>query len=187
MGVEDARAIARTFFEAFPDAQLWVNGTDTVLIGGMGERAVDAAELRARLARAPIAESLVRVRQQRLSTLLAGYSLGPKEMTNYTRGAPVLRDDRPLLEFSLPWQVYAATLDPNLLEILRYSAPPPPIDVAGLSEPERRELERARAAVAIDAKGLALRIEGRPEAGQEFQRALELNPDDPLASDAVRK
>jgi spermidine synthase len=188
MGIEDARSIVRTFLEAFPDAQLWLNGADAVLIGGAGTELPPATALRDALARPEIAASLAVVRQQKLATLLAGYALGAPDVARYAEGAPVLRDDRPRLEFSLPWRVYDPTVDPNLLEILRFGRRPPPISFDGLDDATRDEIGRAREALGADQIALALRVARHADVSDQFfAMALDLHPDDPFACDALGK
>ena len=186
MGVEDARIISRTFYEVFPDAQIWVNGADAILIGGAGVGLRPLAEIRAELARPEVAASLAAVRQDHLGTFLAGYALGPAEVRRYVEGARISTDDRPILEFSLPWRVYGDTVDENLLEIFRFASRDPPGSADGLSEEEVAEIERASSAMLFDQIAIALRAVHHDETMREFfERALALNPDDVLARQAL--
>jgi spermidine synthase len=182
MGIEDAKAITRTFAQAFPDAQLWVNGSDAILIGGAGAEHRPYAEIAAELARPEVAASLTAVRQQRLGPLLAGFAVGPPELARYVEGAALSRDDRPVLEFSLPWRTYSDTVDRNLLEIYRFLSPLQEAAFAGLGAPEREEVERSRAALGLSLIAVALRNVGHDATMRDlFERALELDPDEALA------
>jgi len=97
-------------------------------------------------------------------------------------GARVSRDDRPVLEFSLPWQVYAETTDANLLEIFRFSSAETPLSLDALAPEQREEIEKARAALGFDQVALALRMVKHDDQMEPFfEQALELNPDDALA------
>ncbi len=182
MGAEDARTIVRTFFEVFTDTQIWLNGQDAILVGGAGETLRPAAELRAELARPEIAASLARVGLLTLGTFLSGYAVGPLDVATYVEGARASRDDRPVLEFSLPWQADEDTVDRNLLEISRFGRHPPAIDLDGLSAGERRQIEDANSAVALSQIGLALRLVHHEDAMQSlFEQALALDPDEVTA------
>ncbi len=187
MGVEDARTIVATFASVFPDAQIWLNGMDAVLIGGAGAELRPAHEIRDLMALPEIARSLERVHQRDFATFLAGYGLGPPDLQRYIEGAPVSTDARPIIEFSLAWQIYQGTQDANLLEILRYGATGIVTSFDGLTTSEREAFERARQAVHMDVVALALReAKHHKRAFRLFQRVLALNPHDPIARVALR-
>ena len=186
MGREDLRTIARTFQAAFPDAQVWFNGQDAILIGGSGAALRSAREIRDDLARPEISRSLARVGMQRLGTFLAGFVLGSEDLAEFVKGAPLSRDDRPRLEFSLPWRAYDDTVDANLLELFRFSRRLPPISLEGLDAEELRSIEAANSAVAYSCIGLALRLVRHEDAMRDlFERALALDPDEPIARRAL--
>jgi spermidine synthase len=188
MGREDLRTIVRTFQAAFPDAQVWFNGQDAILIGGCGETLRSAREIRDDLARPEISRSLARVGLHRLGTFLAGFVLGPEDLTGFVEGAPLSLDDRPRLEFSLPWRAYEDTVDANLLELFRFSRRPPPISLEGLDAEELRSIDAANSAVALSRIALALRFVRHEDAMRDlFERALALDPDEPIARGALRR
>ncbi|MBI4603069.1 MAG: fused MFS/spermidine synthase, partial [Planctomycetes bacterium] len=104
---EETRGVVRSFVEAFPDAALWYNATNWLLIGGPDPFAVDPEGIRRRLADPRVSRDLaVSYLGDRSATLadvegvLAGFLLGPQGLARFAGGAPLYTDDRPILEFS---------------------------------------------------------------------------------------
>ncbi|MFC1890288.1 fused MFS/spermidine synthase [Thermodesulfobacteriota bacterium] len=188
MGIKNAKTIARTFQSVFPDAQIWINGMDAILIGGAGEKLRPASEIRELLEKPAIADSLRRVRQNNLGTLLAGYALGQPDFDRYVEGAPISTDNRPVIEFSLAWQTYQQTHNANMLEIFSFTKSLIPISLKGLSDEEHESFKKALKAVRLDIIALALQEAKQYEnAGRYFRLALETNPDDAIALVALRR
>jgi len=186
MPVPIARTIAGTFLSVFPDAQLWLVGPDAILIGG-GARLPPATEIQAELRQPEIGSSLQRVRMQRLSTLLALCSLGPPHYARYVGDAPVSTDDRPRVEFDLPWHAYDDTVARNLLAAFQSGARPAPISLEGLDAGDLQDVLRAREGGAFARAAVALQAAHEPDmAGRLFLRARQLDPDGPLARQGLR-
>jgi spermidine synthase len=186
MPVPIARTIAGTFLAVFPDAQLWLVGPDAILIGG-GARLPAAMEIQAELQRPEIGSSLRRVRMQHLSTLLALSSLGPPRYARYVGDAPVSTDDRPRIEFDLPWHAYDDTIAPNLMAVLQNGARPAPISLEGLEAGDLQAVERAREGGVLTRAAIAFQAADQLDlAGRLFLEARKLDPDGPLALQGLR-
>ena len=104
--VPELRSVIRTFLEVFPRSTLWYNTSELLLIGrNGGPRAIDLARLRSMLAdtvlRADLDYSHWGGREYRLSrpsVLFASFLCGPGGLAALARGAPILTDDRPVLD-----------------------------------------------------------------------------------------
>jgi spermidine synthase len=99
-------SVIRTFASVFPHCMLWYNTSELLLLGGRdGLPRVDFTALAQRLAQPRIAQDLryshwggAAEQLGRPSALLGSYLCGPAELEAIAAGAPLLRDDRPVLE-----------------------------------------------------------------------------------------
>jgi spermidine synthase len=189
MPSREARTIAATFRDVFPDAQIWIVGPDAILIGGTDSRLPSALEIQQVMEQPSVRASLERVGMSRLATLLARYALGPAGLETYTRGVLVSTDDRPIIEFSLPWHTYDRTVDSNLLEIYQDGGRAlAPSSLAGLTSDDIRQVLEAREGVVFDRFALQHRLAGNLAAAfQTFEAALLRDPDGPLARNALNR
>ncbi|MGF1469627.1 MAG: fused MFS/spermidine synthase [Sandaracinaceae bacterium] len=116
MGVDDVRGILASFHAEFPDATVYLSGSDAVLIGHAGPGPPRPQRIMAAMARPEVRADLEPVWRDDPERLAALYSLGPEEVRRVTRGAAPIRDDRLWLEFTAPLHARAST--PELLELL---------------------------------------------------------------------
>jgi len=103
----ETASVVRTFLEVFPEAVLWYNAADVLLVGYRDEFRIDIATLREKLADARIAEDLDvsylgegDTRLNRPENFLAGLLAGPQALAEMARGGRLYTDDRPDLEFT---------------------------------------------------------------------------------------
>jgi spermidine synthase len=168
--VETFRSTVRTFVEVFPASLLWYNTSELLLAGVNADRlALDASRLETALADPRIRDDLSfshwggpRYRLHRPEVLLGGLLAGARGLAGLGAGAPILTDDRPVLEYATTG---ASALDANelpLLEILRRHLEPPERLLDSPPGPERlAEIHRVRARNLDDlaASALARRAE----------------------------
>lgn len=108
LGTDDLRRVVATFRERFPECVLWHNAGELLLIGRRDAPLRLAAERLAVLTR----DGAVRTDlqwahwggesnwQNRPATFLAGFLSGPRGLAALAAGAPVYRDDRPVLAYA---------------------------------------------------------------------------------------
>lgn len=99
----DLRMVVASFLEAFPESSLWCwlpyGGADAMLVGHLESLEVDLPELERRWGSV---RSLGAKTWDDPFQILAGFLLGPEQLREFSRGAPLNTDDRTLLEFSVP-------------------------------------------------------------------------------------
>jgi spermidine synthase len=109
LGTDSFRGVLRTFLEVFPDATLWYNTAELLLVGGDGSRPVtlDAARISAALADPAVARDLryaywggPEYWLDRPRSLLGGFLCGPAGLATLSRGGRLDRDDRPRLDYA---------------------------------------------------------------------------------------
>jgi spermidine synthase len=112
----DLRSIVGTFRSVFPNGTVWLVGTDDVLM--LGSR--DDAPLDARLqnierywTRPGVSADLAEVLAMNPFSLWSLYVGGPEELARYAGDAPLLTDDRMMLEFSAPRELHASGAGEN--------------------------------------------------------------------------
>jgi spermidine synthase len=102
---EEFGVIARTFLDVFPESSLWRNDfypdrPVAALVGGLGPARIDPARLEERLARLPAWSRDPLLASPRGFFMLYVGNLRPS--ADLFAGAPINRDDRPLIEFQAP-------------------------------------------------------------------------------------
>jgi len=142
--LDSARATARTFLEAFPHVQLWLPSIrDAVLVGSDAPLALDPARLRAAYASPATRASLEAAYFETPEALVATFLLDREGVAQWSRGADLVTDDRPAIEF---FRRYGLTMSDREIATLLAVAPAPlpalfdPPDPATLAaaEVERR-------------------------------------------------
>ncbi len=124
MSDADCRMVVATFIDVFPEATMWLLGRDAMLVGRKG-RPVEPLTVVGHLADTTVAADLAPFGLDRPHVFLALYAMGPAELAAYSCGAPVVTDDRPLLETSAPRAVFRpSTVAPNISRILSMRVPP---------------------------------------------------------------
>jgi spermidine synthase len=103
-------SVIATFLEVFPNSVLWYNTSELLLIGTAGDR-LELADSRLRLLteNAEIEDDLrygywggPAHWLHRPEALLGGFLCGPRGLAALAAGAPICRDDRPVLEYATP-------------------------------------------------------------------------------------
>jgi spermidine synthase len=131
MSPEDCRMVVATFLDVFPRSTMWVLGRDAMLVGGK-DWSMDPARVFDGLSREGVAEDLRPFGLEAPERFLASYMMGPRRLRAYAGDAPVVTDDRPLLEYTAPSAVFERGLSAeNLQDILELREPPPGADTLG--------------------------------------------------------
>jgi spermidine synthase len=95
-----ARMTARTFVEAFPHVMLWLPSVrDAVLIGSDAPLRLDAERWKAAWANPRTRDNLERAFFETPTGLLSTYLLDREGIERWAADAPVVTDERPLMEF----------------------------------------------------------------------------------------
>jgi spermidine synthase len=95
-----ARMVARTFVEAFPHAMLWLPSVrDAVLIGSDAPLRLEARRLAAAFAARRTRDNLRQAFFETPEALLATFLLDREGIVSWAGDAPVITDERPLMEF----------------------------------------------------------------------------------------
>ena len=139
---EDFRLLVRTFQSVFPYTTIWDAHPTIVLLGSVDPPTVTMGELRERVAREPIAESLAVVGVDSAEALLSLLVTGSEATRRFTGEGELNTDDRPRIEYRGPrraasryggnrelWADLVALRDPDLGGL-----------VAGWSEADRAAL-----------------------------------------------
>jgi len=103
----ETRGVVRTFIEVFPEAALWYNSTNLLLLGWEDAFLIQPSSVAERLRQPAIAQDLAisytgdpSVSMQELEAVLAGFLMGPTALAKFAQEAPLYTDDEPGLEFS---------------------------------------------------------------------------------------
>jgi spermidine synthase len=103
----EARGVVRSFIEVFPEAALWYNSTNLLLLGWEDKFVIHPSSVRSRLGQPAIARDLAvsytgdpSVSLHELEAVLAGFLMGPDALARFAQEAPLYTDDQPELEFS---------------------------------------------------------------------------------------
>ncbi len=199
----DFRAGVRTFHEVFPQAAIWISGTDALLVGSPDPISLDLERLRLRLEEEKIRTHLAEVGIRTPTAFLGHLLLLPEGVRRFVGGAGARHtDDRPVLEFSGPKALFSETARGNLRAMQQAAGDPLPLLHAGggqaeaetraglareylarqFVEPALREVRRA---VELDPRGaeshhvLGMVLLGRSEftgAEAAFREAVRLRP-----------
>lgn len=144
LDTDSFRGIVRTFREVFPNATLWYNTAELLMIGsGDGPVAFDPARLRAALADSALARDLryaywggSRFHLDHAGTLLGGFLCGPAGLQSLAKGGRLDRDDHPRLDYATAGVTESDLNEVRNVPLLRRHLDPPATIVAGTVEPE---------------------------------------------------
>jgi len=193
LGPDQRRTVLATFIEVFPESALWYNTAELLLLGVNGERFVLDPSLPDRLAR----EGPVRSDLQfshwggpahwltRPETFAAGLLLDARGLAALAAGAPLLSDDRPVLEYATRTVNESESNELPLIELLRQQLAP--LDaVAGLyltpeqleAATQMRETNLADLVAAVHVRHFQLEKATRPPGELRYllDAALAANP-----------
>ena len=136
-GLEETRAMVRAAIDVFPEASLWLDAHDGILILHTQPFRIDPAQLAERIRARGLAAELATTQYAELPDLLSLFVMGPKRLREWAAGAPVLSDDRPFLEFAAARQVRENLF--HMPELYRSHLE----SVGGLAEPVGEYLENS--------------------------------------------
>lgn len=184
LGIDVIRSLMGTFLSVFPETSVWFINADLFLIGSNEALQLDYELAEQRLAgNDALRKGLDEVYLRDVPELMACFFMGKEHLEHFTRGAPVMTDDRPWAEFVAPKVIHRRNV-PELLEALTpYFESPISIlkrgSGPGWDEIEERVARRHRAH-RQDFEGLKLYYSATfgstPEV--EFRKSLEIDPDD---------
>jgi spermidine synthase len=176
----DLQSIVATFLSVFPDGSLWLIGdADVLLVGSTGPLDGRIAGIGAAWTRPGVAGDLAAIDVRSpfsVSTLFVAHG---QALAAWSAGAPIQTDNRSQLEFSGPRSIFGRARDDNAaaLRTLAASSPKP----AAVAE----ALAAASPADWRDRGLMFLRADGNRPAYDDFARALESQPNDPVALDGL--
>ena len=103
----EAAGVVRTFVSVFPQATLWYNRANLLLLGFNGDLTIDVNRVDRWLQREEISSDLnvsyvdsATSSLNRLEPFLAGFLMGPEELARFSDDGQLYTDDRPELEFT---------------------------------------------------------------------------------------
>jgi len=177
---DDLRSIVATFLTAFPDGSMWLVGdADVLLVGSTGPLAERVAGMAAAWQRPGVAADLASVGALDPFAVTSLFVAQGAALKGWADGAPLQTDDRSRLEFSGPRNIFGLSRDDNaaaLRELAGRSPKPAAVTAAeqGVTAASRRD------------RGLMfLGSDAHRPAYEDFTRALELDPSDPVSLDGL--
>jgi len=99
---QDVRSLIATAINVFPNSSLWIVGSEGILLCAKDSLFIDWNWLEAQILDEKIQESLRNVYLDDPWTVLSGFLLGPEGLTKFTTKAPIIRDDHPFIEYTIP-------------------------------------------------------------------------------------
>ncbi len=138
MSAQDARSLLATAVAVFPQSSFWIVGSEGILLCARDSLGIDWGWFRRHIEDVKIQDALRKVYLEDYWTVLSGYLLGPEGLRKYTRGAQVVTDDRPFIEYSIPRHKHIFPWD-DILSLSTARESPITI-IQGISIPEREAL-----------------------------------------------
>ncbi len=127
--VRDTRAMVRAAVEVFPNASLWLDDHDGILLLQAEPLVLSPGRLGKRIHDRNVRPELERNHVEEIEDMLSLFLLGPEGVRTWSEGVPILSDDHPFLEFSaarqLGTQVYRDILRsiiPELEDPVKYAS-----------------------------------------------------------------
>jgi len=177
---DDLRSIVATFLTAFPDGSMWLVGdADVLLVGSNGPLDERVAGIAAAWQRPGVAEDLASVGALDPFAVTSLFVAQGAALRGWADGAPLQTDDWSGLEFSGPRNIFGLSRDDNAaaLRELAGRSPKPAAVTAS---------EQGATAVSRRDRGLMfLRSDAHRPAYEDFAKALELAPSDPVSLDGL--
>ena len=177
---DDLRSIVATFLSVFPHGTMWLVGdADVLLLGSTEPLDARIAGMAEAMTRPGVADDLASVGVTGPFSLTTLFVAQGAALQAWANGAPLQTDDRSLLEFSGPRSIFGALRDDNAetLRELAASSPKPAAVSAAIAA--------ATPAGWRDRGLMFLQADAHRPAYTDLVRALEANPDDPIALDAM--
>jgi spermidine synthase len=180
IGTDDLKSIVATFLSVFPHGTLWLVGDADVLLVGSTEPLDDRiAAIAQTMARPGVREDLASVNAHHPFSLATLFVAQGDALKAWADGAPLQTDNRAALEFTGPRHIFGRTRDDNAvaLRAVAASSPKPAAIQAAISAATPSDWKQ---------RGLMfMKAEAHRPAYDDLTRALEANPDDPEALDAL--
>ena len=177
---DDLRSIVATFLSVFPHGTMWLVGdADVLLLGSTEPLDARIAGIGAAMARPGVGADLASVGVTGPFALASLFVAQGDALRQWADGAPLQTDDRSQLEFSGPRSIFGAARDDNAetLRQLAAASPKPPAVSAAIAAATPADWRN---------RGLMfLKADANRPAYADLVRALEQNPDDPTALDAM--
>jgi tetratricopeptide (TPR) repeat protein len=114
MSSEDLKIVINTFRSIFPHTSIWYSILgDVFMLGSNEELTIDYLKLAERYNIPGVREDLQRLDIREPLALLSCYLLDERDVARFAAGSRVNTDDRPILAFSAPRNLYSTTADLN--------------------------------------------------------------------------
>ncbi|TET47569.1 tetratricopeptide repeat protein [candidate division TA06 bacterium] len=181
MNGEDARSLIATATEIFPQSSLWLVGAEGILVCARDSLFIGWDWLQKKFGDGEVQAVLRQVRLEDPWAILSGYLLGPEGLRDFVQGAPIVRDDRPFTEYSIPRHKHIFPWDEMLTLVEKRESPM--AMMKGVSKEEIDSLESLwteRKNVWVDRdRGFAAFSQGdMPRARRYLEAAYQQNPSD---------
>ncbi len=177
---DDLRSIVATFLSVFPHGTMWLVGdADVLLLGSTEPLDARIAGIGAAMGRPGVGADLASVGVTGPFALASLFVAQGDALRQWADGAPLQTDDRSQLEFSGPRSIFGAARDDNAetLRQLAAASPKPAAVSAAIAAATPADWRN---------RGLMfLKADANRPAYADLVRALEQNPDDPTALDAM--
>jgi spermidine synthase len=184
MSPEDLKTVIATFQRVFPHTTVWQDtfGRDLFLLGSEETLEIDLGRLTRRASLPGVKEDLERIDGDDPLRLLNRFVMDEEGAARFAEAARLHTDNRPILEFSAPRNLYVMTIDHNLKMLADHRS-----DVfalladTGATAFERQSLQ-SRLEGYIDSRNHLVRGEihlaaHEPVLGlEELEKALQLDP-----------
>ena len=191
LSVEDVRMLTATFKSVFPHTTLWIASADMFLIGSETKGTMDYGRLVDRISKPHIDSLLSDVDFNSPGEIMATFLMNEDQVAEYVKGAPIITDNWPIVEFTGPESLSVNTVSPNIAELLKYREPINPylivdedVDREALGE----SLERKFRATRLNLIGRAYYTDGNFKKAMEYyQRATQIDPDNRNSIHYIKK
>lgn len=180
---EDFKTGLNTFAAVFPNTSIWFHykyELDLVVIGTVGEHALDMDRLRDIFNRPAVMDELRKIDINSPYDIFSLYLAGGQDLRAFLDDAEINTDERPILEFSLPKSLYGKVNGSERVgELLAASnAIAPPFTLGG-ADPSDFYLDLGK-----NYNKFQFRV---PQALRAFEKSLELNPGQKEAAQYAEK
>lgn len=187
LAVEDYQMILRTFQRVFPHASLWLTQNYTVLLGASGPLRIDYERLAGRLAQRGVSAPLNQVDLGDPVAFLSTFVMGAEDMGGYAGAGRINTDDRPYISFTDRLRQRTEAGLPALVSLAPHLGKSVFPHLVGGDERVREQIEIRGTARRHTILGEIAREQGDyRQAGEEFSRALSLDPEERRAKRALQ-
>ncbi len=174
---DDFRALVATFIDVFPHASMWYTKWDAIMVGANDDIPIDISRIKEGMAKKEVAESLKGIGIVDVNQLLSNFMMDAGHIRQFTAGTAPITDDNPYIEFSAPriHETGVTIKARNLENLLEFRSAPK----VGFASPEQdaafkkyflSEGEFLRGQIELSDGHVGA-------AAKQFDRALEMNPD----------